>query len=235
VKNPNSENSNPRQIPNRKSQKFVTGHFIVGTWDFFGVWDLGFGASRARPFSLLGAIVLCALAACRRDMANQPKAKPMSESQFFADSTNARPLPPHTIPREIQQQDETFETGLAGGIYVTQLPMQLTPQLLARGHERYDAFCSMCHGRVGDGQGMVVQRGFPAPPSYHINRLRDAPIGHFFDVITNGYGTMASYASQMEPQDRWAVAAYIRALQLSQNAKASELPPDAQSQLERQP
>jgi mono/diheme cytochrome c family protein len=186
-----------------------------------------------RSLCLCGFILL--LAACRRDMANQPKAKPMSESEFFADGTNARPLPPHTIPRGATQQDGAFETGLVNGVYVTQLPLKLTPQLLARGRERYDAFCSMCHGRVGDGQGIVVQRGFAAPPSYHIQRLRNAPIGHFYDVMTNGYGTMTSYASQIEPPDRWAIAAYIRALQLSQNAKPTDLPSDARSQLERQP
>ena len=168
-------------------------------------------------------------------MANQPKVKPLSESKFFADGTNARPLPPHTIPRGAERPDEALATGLVNGVYVTQLPIKLTPQFLARGRERYDAFCSMCHGRIGDGQGIVVQRGFPAPPSYHIDRLRNAPIGHFYDVMTNGYGTMTSYASQIEPQDRWAIAAYIRALQLSQNAKVSDLPPDAQGQLERQP
>ncbi len=189
--------------------------------------------SPVRSLCLCGFTLLL-LAACRPDMANQPKAKPMSESEFFADGTNARPLPPHTVPRGAER-NEVFETGLANGVYVTQLPRELTPQLLARGRERYDAFCSMCHGRIGDGQGIVVQRGFPAPPSYHVERLRNAPLGHFYDVITNGYGTMISYASQIEPQDRWAIVAYIRALQLSQNASVTDLPPDARSQLEREP
>src|SRR5438067_9614077 len=114
---------------------------------------------------------------------------------------------------------------------VTQLPVSLTPQLLARGRERYDIYCSMCHGRTGNGNGMIVQRGFPVPPSYHIDRLRNAPIGHFYDVITNGYGVMYSYAARVEPADRWAIAAYIRALQLSHDAKFDELPPDDQGAL----
>jgi mono/diheme cytochrome c family protein len=113
--------------------------------------------------------------------------------------------------------------------------MKLTPDLLARGRERYEAFCGACHGRVGDGQGMIVKRGFPQPPSYHLDRLRNAPIGHFFDVITNGYGAMASYAAQVEPRDRWAIAAYIRALQLSQDAKPTDLPADEQRKLESAP
>jgi mono/diheme cytochrome c family protein len=113
--------------------------------------------------------------------------------------------------------------------------MRLTPDLLGRGRERFEAFCAGCHGRLGDGQGMVAKRGFPAPPSYHLDRLRNAPLGHFFDVITTGYGAMASYAAQVEPRDRWAIAAYIRALQLSQNAKPTELPADARNELETAP
>jgi len=166
---------------------------------------------------------------------NQPRAKPFSESQFFKDGTNARSLPPHTVARGQGGEEEEFHTGLTNGVYVTQLPMKLTPNLLARGRERYEAFCAACHGRVGDGQGMIVKRGFPQPPSYHLDRLRNAPLGHFFDVITNGYGAMASYAAQVEPQDRWAIAAYIRALQLSQDAKPTDLPADEQKKLESPP
>jgi mono/diheme cytochrome c family protein len=125
-----------------------------------------------------------------------------------------------------------LHTGLTNGVYVTQLPMQLTPQLLARGRERFDAICAECHGRVGDGNGMVVQRGFPVPPSYHLDRLRNAPIGHFVDVMANGYGAMFSYAAQVEPQDRWAIAAYIRALQLSQDVSPNDLPPEVRNKLE---
>ena len=191
---------------------------------------------RAKTSVLIRLFVFVMLTtACRRDMMNQPKAKTFSESSFFKDGANARPLPPNTVPRGEVRQDQALYTGLTNGVYVTQLPMNLTPQLLARGRERYDAFCAECHGPVGDGRGMVVQRGFPAPPSYHLDRLRNAPLGHFFYVITNGYGAMASYAIQVEPQDRWAIAAYIRALQLSQNAKPSDLPADEENKLEQTP
>jgi cytochrome c553 len=173
------------------------------------------------------------LCACRPDMANQPRAKPLSHSEFFSDGTNARPLPPHTVARGDLRSDRAYFTGLTNGVYVTHLPMQLTPELLARGRERYDAFCAACHGRTGDGQGVVVQRGFPAPPSFHLDRLRNAPIGHFYDVMTNGYGAMISYAAQIDPNERWAIAAYIRALQLSQHAATSELPADDQGRLRK--
>jgi mono/diheme cytochrome c family protein len=106
---------------------------------------------------------------------------------------------------------------------------------LERGRERYDIFCSVCHGRTGEGNGMIVQRGFPPPPSYHIDRLREAPAGHFFHVITHGYGVMYSYATHVPPADRWAIAAYIRALQLSQHATIEEMPLDQRAKLGIQP
>jgi mono/diheme cytochrome c family protein len=179
---------------------------------------------------LLAIAVL--LGACRPDMANQPKAKPLSASDFFSDQASARPVPPHTIPRDGARENVAFYTGLTNGTYVTRLPVKLTPELLARGRERFEVMCAECHDRTGSGSGMIVQRGFPQPPSYNIPRLRNAPIGHFFDVITNGYGVMYSYASRVDPEDRWAIAAYIRALQLSHNTKASELTPDEQQKLE---
>lgn len=196
--------------------------------------------SSRRRFCELGSgcrmpiLVVIALlfAACRPDMANQPKAKPLSESDFFSNKANARPIPPHTIERGGAHENTEFYTGLTNGTYVTQLPVKLTPELLARGRERFDAMCAECHDRTGSGSGMVVQRGFPQPPSYHVPRLRNAPIGHFFDVITGGYGVMYSYATRVEPRDRWAIAAYIRALQLSHNIKASELTPTEQQKLE---
>ena len=179
-------------------------------------------------------LIAAGVSACRQDMYNQPKAKPYSETELFRDETSARPIPPHTVLRGGAGKDEAFSTGLTNDILVAQLPMKLTPELLARGRERFDIFCATCHGRTGDGNGEIVQRGFPAPPSYHIERLRNAPIGHFYDVITNGYGVMYSYAAQVEPNDRWAIAAYIRALQLSQNMKAKELTPNEQENLKQQ-
>jgi mono/diheme cytochrome c family protein len=175
------------------------------------------------------------LSSCRQDMYNQPKAKLDSETEFFSDGTNARPIPPHTVQRGDARENEAFYTGLTNEALVAQLPLRLTPDLLTRGRERFDIYCAICHGAIGNGSGQVVQRGFPAPTSLHIDRLRNAPIGHFYDVVTNGYGVMYSYASRLEPKDRWAIAAYIRALQLSQNAKVSELPPNDRQQLERRP
>lgn len=185
-------------------------------------------------FSLCAlACVLLGVGACRLDMYNQPRTKPDSESDFFTDRTTARPVPAHTIEYHAWHQDEAFYTGLSqGDVLVAQLPLKLTPQLLERGRERFEIYCAVCHGASGDGNGEVVHRGFPAPPSYHSDRLRNAPIGHFYDVITNGYGVMYSYASRVEPRDRWAIAAYIRALQLSQHASPTDLPPEEQQQLE---
>jgi mono/diheme cytochrome c family protein len=165
-------------------------------------------------------------------MTNQPKAKPLSQSDFFSDGANARPLPAHTVAHGEARQEVAFHTGLTNGVYITQLPMSLTPELLARGRERFDAICAVCHDRTGSGNGMVVQRGFPQPPSFHVDRLRNAPIGHFFDVITNGYGVMYSFATRVEPEDRWAIAAYIRALQLSHNVKLPDVDPDERMRLE---
>jgi mono/diheme cytochrome c family protein len=192
------------------------------------------GAPAGRALPLLLALGALAFAACRPDMMNQPKAKPFSASDFFADQANARPIPPHTVEHGDARENSAFHTGLTNGTYITQLPVKLTPELLARGRERFDAMCAECHDRTGSGSGMVVQRGFPQPPSYHVPRLRNAPIGHFFDVITNGYGVMYSYATRVEPEDRWAIAAYIRALQLSHNIKASDLTRGEQQKLENE-
>jgi mono/diheme cytochrome c family protein len=169
---------------------------------------------------------------CRNDMYNQPKKKPLAESNFFKDGMSARPLPANVISRGEVRDDPAFSAGLINGVYVTQLPVKLAPELLTRGRDRYDIYCAVCHGPTGSGEGMVVQRGFPAPPSYHLDRLRNAPIGYFYDVMTNGYGIMYSYASRVPPQDRWAIAAYIRALQLSRDARLGDVPPNELSNLE---
>jgi cytochrome c len=178
---------------------------------------------------LLGIIT----AGCRQDMYNQPRTKPDSASDFFSDGTTARPLPAHAIEYQSWHENDSYYTGLEKGeVLVAHMPVPLTADLLKRGRERFNIYCSVCHGAAGDGQGEVVKRGFPAPPSYHTDRLRNAPIGHFYDVMTNGYGIMYSYASRVEPRDRWAIAAYIRALQLSQHASAADLPPNDQRRLE---
>jgi len=191
------------------------------------------GAPGGRGLPILIALAALGLASCRPDMMNQPKAKPLSESDFFTNGTNARQPPAHTVARDDAREDTAFYTGQANGIYVTQVPVKLTRELMTRGRERFDAICAECHDRTGSGNGMVVRRGFPQPPSFHVDRLRNAPIGHFFDVITNGYGVMYSYATRVEPEERWAIAAYIRALQLSHNANLSEVDPAERAALER--
>lgn len=185
---------------------------------------------------LLGLVCLALgvalLAACGNNMRAQPRYEPLDQSSFFANGQSARPIPPDTVARGQLQTDQARYTGLVNGTPVAALPVPLTRQLLQRGEERFDIYCAPCHGRAGDGQGMIVQRGFPAPPSFHTDRLRAAPIGHFYDVITNGYGVMYSYADRVSPDDRWAIAAYIRALQLSQHADINDLTPAERSKLE---
>jgi mono/diheme cytochrome c family protein len=170
--------------------------------------------------------VLCALgllgAGCRKGMVDQPHLKPLAEDHFFADGSGARVPPAHTVARGELREDAAFYTGQIDGHLVAAFPQPVTRELLARGRERFEIYCAVCHGRTGAADGMIVQRGFPKPPSLHEPRLRDAPIGHFFDVMTNGYGVMFSYASRVPPEDRWAVAAYIRALQLSQHATPAD-------------
>ncbi|MFB3817138.1 MAG: cytochrome c [Candidatus Methylomirabilales bacterium] len=139
---------------------------------------------------------------------------------------------PGTIPRGHLRADEPFYTGKSGGELVTTLPVPLTRKLLERGQERFEIFCAPCHDRTGGGRGMIVQRGYRQPPSYHIDRLRQAPIGHLFEVTTKGFGVMPDYAEQVPPADRWAIAAYIRALQLSQHARLADVPPERRQQLQ---
>ena len=183
----------------------------------------------------LGVALILALVAggCRQDMYNQPRTKPFSATEFFRDGTSARPVPPQTVEYQSASSNDQFYTVLSDGVLITQLPspLKLTPALLQRGRDRYDIYCAVCHGVTGAGDGEVVRRGFPAPPTYHSNRLRNAPIGHFYDVITNGYGVMYSYASRVEPSDRWAISAYIRALQLSEHAAPQDVPPNEQNRL----
>jgi mono/diheme cytochrome c family protein len=170
-------------------------------------------------------LFLLAAAGCRPDMYNQPRYKTYAEDNFFRDGASGRPLVPHTVARGHADLDnEYFEGKTDDGRLVTTVPAPITREKLERGRERFDIYCAVCHGRTGDGRGMIVQRGFPAPPTYHSDRLRNAPIGHFYDVITNGYGVMYSYAARVDPADRWAIAAYIRALQLAQNGHLDDVP-----------
>ncbi len=192
-------------------------------------------------YSLLAAFCLLAVG-CRYDMQDQPRYKAFKKNDFFSDGKAMRDLPEGTVARGMLREDKDFYTGkkqnaggaaaapvetatdASGNTLVTsfpdaieEFPVPVTKELVDRGEERYRIFCIMCHGPVGNGDGMIVRRGFPKPPTYNDDRLRNAPVGHFFDVITNGWGKMNSYSSQIPAADRWAIVAYIRALQISQN------------------
>jgi mono/diheme cytochrome c family protein len=185
---------------------------------------------------LLGvtALLLVAVdgAGCRQDMHDQPKVRPLRESEIFADKRSARPLVPGTVARGTLREDTALYTGKIGKDFVTEIPVKVSAELLDRGQTQFQVFCSPCHGRTGRGDGMIVQRGFKKPSSYHVDRLRRMPIGYYYDVMTNGFGAMSDYAAQVTPEDRWAIAAYVRALQLSQYAPAADVPADKHGELE---
>ena len=185
------------------------------------------GASRV----LLGGVLLLTAAGCRQDMHNSPKAIPLRESVFFKNGSSARPLVEDTVARGTLQDDVTFFTGKDGAAEVDALPFALTADVLDRGEQRFNIYCTPCHGPTGRADGMVVRRGYRQPPSFHIDRLRQVPIGHFYDVMTNGFGAMPDYKAQIAPRDRWAIAAYVRALQLSQHASADDLTADERQKL----
>lgn len=204
---------------------------------------LGFGLSKERrpfgSFAILGALALLA-AGCHTDMWTQPKALPQQSSDILPNGQVSQMPVEGTVARGRLRDDEGFYTGFENGKLVKELPATLVidgetlstqtdlAKILRRGKDRFEIFCTHCHGALGDGKGMIAQRGLELrrpPATYHTDRLREMAIGHFFDVQTNGYGAMFSYASRIEPSDRWAIAAYIRALQLSQNATGEEIPP----------
>ena len=186
--------------------------------------------SRSRRVAglLLALAGVLLLANCRSDMQEMPYQRPLVESDFYADRRSERPIIPGTVARGHLDADTYFYSGRIGSNDGDYLPMPVTAELMARGQQRFNIYCSPCHGEAGDGNGMIVQRGYKHPPSYHIDRLRRAPIGYFFDVMTNGYGAMPDYAEQIPAADRWAIAAYIRALQLSQHASEADVPPGTQ-------
>jgi mono/diheme cytochrome c family protein len=177
-------------------------------------------------------LVLLLGAGCSQDMANQPKYKPQGSGKFFDDGRADRPRVPHTVARGEVTPDDSFNTGKAAGAYVRDPPVPMTRELMLRGQERYDIYCSVCHDRVGRGDGMIVRRGFRRPPSFHTDRLRGEPAGYFFDAITNGFGVMPSYAGSVPIADRWAIIAYIRALQRSQQARLDDVPSQERARLE---
>ena len=184
----------------------------------------GRGASSPR-WRLWGCVMIFAslLMGCDMDMARQPRFDPFEASDFFPDRRSARQPVPGTVARGQLRADEHLYRGKTNGKTATTFPFPVTRKVMERGRERYDIYCAVCHDHVGMGRGMAVQRGFPPPPSLHTPRLRAAQPGYFFDVITNGFGVMRSYKAQIAPQDRWAITAYMRALQLSQNAKLGDL------------
>ncbi len=164
------------------------------------------------------------LSGCRLDMHNQPKFIPLRESDFFPDKRSERPLVPGTVPHTAAREDTSYYTGLIGDKLLDSMPVPVTRDLLKRGQERFNIYCAPCHSELGDGKGMVARRGYLNPPSFHDDRLRNAPLGHFYRVMTYGSGAMPDYAQQIPPVDRWAIVAYIRALQLSQAAPLSDVP-----------
>lgn len=180
---------------------------------------------------LVAACLLVVAAGCRQDMHNSPKAIPLRASVFFKDGSSARPLVEGTVARGTLQDDAAFFTGKNGATEVDALPFALTAEVLDRGEQRFNIYCTPCHGLSGEGDGMIVRRGYRQPPSYHIDRLRNVPLGHFYDVMTNGFGAMPDYRAQIAPRDRWAIAAYVRALQLSQHAPVAELSADERQKL----
>jgi Cytochrome C oxidase, cbb3-type, subunit III len=194
-------------------------------------------ASRARRTlrvfaAVCGAACLVMLAGCslKQDMAQQPKNRPLSPSDFFTDGRSERPLLENTVARGSLADDALFVPKESNGF-----PLPVSQELLERGEGRYKIFCTPCHGLQGDGNGMIAMRGMKHPPSYHQDRLRQVPTGYIYDVITNGFGAMYGYSAQIPPRDRWAIVAYVRALQLSRNAKVAELPAELREKVMHPP
>lgn len=185
---------------------------------------------RALAFLALCFIIL--LAGCAGNMRDQARCEPYEVSAFFADGKCSRQLPENTVARGTLAEEQALSGNGPDGQPATEFPFAITPEVLTVGRTRYDQFCSPCHGLAGNGDGMIVQRGFPAPPSLHTQRLRDIPPGYIVNVITNGFGRMYSYAFRVDPEERWAITAYIRALQLSQDADVDQLPPEDRDQVQ---
>jgi mono/diheme cytochrome c family protein len=186
-----------------------------------------------RKLSPLGLLLVVVLAGCRQDMHDQPRFKPLAKSDFYTDMRSARAPVEGTVtaqdplhPEDPNFYDTYFHTGYVGNLPGDYMPFPADAEVLSRGQQRFNIYCAPCHSRVGDGNGMIAQRGFRPPPSYHTERLRKAPLGYLFGVISNGFGAMPDYAAQIPPHDRWAIVAYIRALQLSQSAAMSDVPKD---------
>jgi cytochrome c553 len=183
---------------------------------------------------LLSAFCFLILSGCRQKMADQPRYDPLEASDFFEDGMSARPRVAGTVARGEISGNPFFDTGKINGQLANGYPMPVTIEVINRGHERFDIYCAQCHGRVGDGNGMIPARGYRRPPSFHTATLRNATSGHLFDVMTNGFGAMPPYKNQVSTSDRWAIAAYIKALQLSQSATVADVPVTERAKLDGQ-
>lgn len=177
-------------------------------------------------------VVVLSLSACQQKMANQPRYDPLEASDFFEDGMAARPRIEGTVARGDLVGDPFLATGKINGQVADGYPFAITAEVIDRGQTRYDIFCSECHGRVGDGNGMIPARGYRRPPSFHTEQLRNQTTGHFFDVMTNGFGAMPPYGTMISTRDRWAIVAYIRALQLSQHATVADVPAGDRAKLD---
>ena len=178
-----------------------------------------------------GLLTVVFSSACRQDMHDAPRYDPLEYSPVFAKGSSALPLVEGTVARGFLHEDALLYEGKANGQPAMAFPFAITRADMDRGEERYNIYCSPCHGRTGEGNGMVVQRGYRQAANYHIDRLREAPVGYLFDVITNGFATMPDYKAQIPVEDRWRIVAFIRALQLSHHASASDVPPEEMKSL----
>ncbi|MGE0814608.1 MAG: cytochrome c [Vicinamibacterales bacterium] len=188
-----------------------------------------------RPHLGVALLAAAALAGCRQDMHDTPRYEAYEANASMPDGRASRNLPAGTVARGQLRDDEHFYTGKVNGAFVAEFPFAIGEADLRRGQERFTIYCTPCHGQLGDGRGMVVQRGLRQAATYHQDRLRNEPIGYIYDVISNGFGAMQGYAEQVPPRDRWLIAAYVRALQLSQNVKAEDVPAADRSRLDEGP
>jgi hypothetical protein len=193
---------------------------------------LGARVRRRLIHALLPAAIALTSTACRQDMQDQPRYEPLQKSDFFPDGRSAREIPANTVAAGSFDDTQPEFTGVKpDGGFLETIPRELTPALMHRGRERFDVFCSPCHGRLGDGNGMAAQRGVRWPPSFHTDRARRLPPGYVFAVITNGFGGMPDYSDQIPPDDRWAIIAYLRALQVSRTGTINDVPPGQRTSL----
>jgi len=187
-----------------------------------------------RPNVIFVVLLVLGVSACRQDMHDAPRYEAYEANSFYADGRASRETPDGTVARGWERADDLFYTGRdSAGEPSEQIPMPVTAQDMQRGRDRYNVYCTPCHGILGDGQGMVVQRGLKRAATYHDERLRGVKVGYLYDVVTNGFGAMQGYAEQIPARDRWLIVAYVRALQLSQHAQVAEVPSDKRAEFDR--